>query len=44
MALLFLGRFAEARVVLSRAIEELPEASGWNALARLYLAVAEMQA
>jgi tetratricopeptide (TPR) repeat protein len=44
MALLFLGKSAEARTALSRAIEELPEASGWNALARLYLAVAEMQA
>ena len=43
MALLFTGRTVEARTQLSAAIAGLPEASGWNALARLYLAVAEIQ-
>lgn len=42
MARLFLGRTAEARGSLQEAIKVLPEASGWNALARLYLAVAEI--
>lgn len=42
MALLFLGRIAEAKPVLTQAIAGLPETSGWNALARLYLAVAEI--
>lgn len=42
MARLFLGRFAEARAALTEAVAVLPEAGGWNALARLYLAVAEI--
>ena len=42
MALLFLGKPAEARPALSAAAAVLPEAGGWNALARLYLAVAEI--
>jgi len=42
MALLFTGKIAEAKAALTKAIEVLPEASGWNALARLYLAVAEI--
>ena len=42
MALLFLGRLADAKVALAEAARVLPEAGGWNALARLYLAVAEI--
>jgi tetratricopeptide (TPR) repeat protein len=42
MALLFLGQLTEARIVLTKAVAALPEAGGWNALARLYLAVAEI--
>lgn len=42
MALLFLGRLTEARAALTRAVEVIPEVSGWNALARLYLAIAEI--
>lgn len=42
MARLFLGRFAEAKPLLTKAVEVLPEAQGWNALARLYLALAEI--
>ena len=42
MARLFLGRAAEAKPALAKAIELLPEASGWNALARLYLALAQI--
>lgn len=42
MALLFLGRFAQAKNALPAAVAVLPDASGWNALARLYLAVAEI--
>lgn len=42
MALLFLGRIAEAKTALNGAVAVLPETSGWNALARLYLAVAEI--
>jgi tetratricopeptide (TPR) repeat protein len=42
MARLFLGRIAEARDFLQKAIDAIPEASGWHALARLYLAVAEI--
>ncbi|MDY3553133.1 hypothetical protein R5W24_002225 [Gemmata sp. JC717] len=42
MARLFLARFAQARASLQKAIEAIPETSGWNALARLYLAVAEI--
>ena len=42
MALLFLGRTADAKAALAKAVAALPESSGWNALARLYLAVAEI--
>ena len=42
MALLFLGKIAEAKPALAKAVAALPETSGWNALARLYLAVAEI--
>lgn len=42
MARLFLGRTAEAREALQKAVNVIPESSGWNALARLYLAVAEI--
>ena len=42
MALLFLDQLAESRTVLTQAVAALPETSGWNALARLYLAVAEI--
>jgi tetratricopeptide (TPR) repeat protein len=42
MALLFLGKTAEAKTALAKTIAVLPEASGWNALARLYLALAEI--
>jgi hypothetical protein len=42
MALLFLGKIAEAKTSLTKATATLPEASGWNALARLYHAVAEI--
>lgn len=43
MASLFLGRFTEARAALTQAAQVLPESSGWHALARLYLSVAEIQ-
>jgi tetratricopeptide (TPR) repeat protein len=42
MARLFLGQVAEARESLQKAVDAIPETSGWNALARLYLAVAEI--
>ena len=42
MALLFLGNTADAKAALAKAVAAIPEASGWNALARLYLAVAEI--
>ena len=42
MARLFLGQFAQARASLQEAVDAIPETSGWNALARLYLAVAEI--
>jgi tetratricopeptide (TPR) repeat protein len=42
MARLFLGRIAESRDLLQRAVTAIPESSGWNALARLYLALAEI--
>jgi tetratricopeptide (TPR) repeat protein len=42
MALLFLGKIVEAKAALNRAVGVLPETSGWNALARLYLALAEI--
>lgn len=43
MALLFTGQPAESRKAFAKAIEAIPETSGWNALARLYMAVAEIQ-
>jgi tetratricopeptide (TPR) repeat protein len=43
MALLFLGRASEARTLLAKAADRIPETSGWNALARLYVALAEIQ-
>ncbi len=42
MALLFLDRPADARPLLARAAGQIAETSGWNALARLYLALAEI--
>jgi hypothetical protein len=42
MARLFLGRIAESQAFFQRAIDAIPETSGWHALARLYLAVAEI--
>jgi hypothetical protein len=42
MARLFIGRIADARAPLQQAVDAIPEASGWHALARLYLAVAEI--
>ncbi len=42
MALLFLGKIADAKTALTKAIASLPETSNWTALARLYLAVAEI--
>jgi tetratricopeptide (TPR) repeat protein len=44
MALLFHGKTAEARTALSKAVTQLPEMSGWNALGRLYLALSEIHA
>lgn len=43
MAALFLGKPADARSLLNRAAEQLPEASAWHHLGRLYLALAEMR-
>jgi tetratricopeptide (TPR) repeat protein len=43
MAALFTGRPAEARLSLNRAVEQIPEASAWHHLGRLYLALAEMR-
>ncbi|HEY1379543.1 MAG TPA: hypothetical protein VGF55_22255 [Gemmataceae bacterium] len=40
MAALFTGRPADARADLRRAVERLPESSGWHHLGRLYLALA----
>ena len=42
MARLFMGLIAEARAALQTAVDALPDSSGWHALARLYLAVAEI--
>lgn len=42
MALLFLGRFADARLALTAAIEVLPEGNGWRDLAELYRTLAEI--
>jgi tetratricopeptide (TPR) repeat protein len=43
MAALFLGRPAEARTWLGKAVAELPEAGAWHHLGRLYLTLAEMR-
>jgi len=43
LALLFTGKNAEAPKAFSKTIAVLPESTGWNALARLYQAVAEIQ-
>jgi len=40
MAALFTGRPADARTDLHRAVEQIPEASGWHHLGRLYLGLA----
>jgi len=40
MALLFLGKPAEARAPLTQAVAQLPEAGAWHHLARLYLTLA----
>jgi hypothetical protein len=40
MAALFTGRPNEARADLRRAVEQIPETSGWHHLGRLYLALA----
>lgn len=42
MANLFLGKLDTAKGLLTKAVAALPESSGWHALARLYLAVAEI--
>src|SRR5262249_1968031 len=42
MASLFLGKTKEARTALNKAVAALPEDQGWNALARLYLSLAEI--
>ncbi len=42
MARLFLGQLADAKPALQKAIDAIPETSGWSALAKLYLAVAEI--
>lgn len=41
LAALFSDRFADARPLLARAADGLPETGSWHHLARLYLAVAE---
>jgi hypothetical protein len=43
MAALFLGRAAEARSPLSRAVSQLSDENGWHHLGKLYLALAEMK-
>ena len=40
MASLFLGRVAEARTALGKAVAQLPETSAWHHLGQLYLALA----
>jgi tetratricopeptide (TPR) repeat protein len=42
MAALFLGKTAEARASLSKAVTQLPEDNAWHHLGRLYLALAEL--
>src|SRR5207244_10792645 len=43
MAALFLGQRGEARGWLRGAADQLPEASAWHHLARLYLTLAEIR-
>jgi hypothetical protein len=43
MAALVLGRAAEARSPLSRAVSQLSDENGWHHLGKLYLALAEMK-
>jgi hypothetical protein len=43
MAELFLGNAKAARTALADIVQELPDASGWHHLARLYLTLAEMR-
>ena len=43
MAALFLGRAADARSPLSRAVSQLSDENGWHHLGKLYLALAEMK-
>lgn len=43
MAALFLGRSADAHAALAQAVQQVPEASAWHHLGRLYLALAEMR-
>ncbi|MFO0799264.1 MAG: hypothetical protein U0804_17495 [Gemmataceae bacterium] len=42
MAMLFLGRAADAKDVLTAAVQALPEGSGWRDLAELYRTLAEI--
>jgi len=44
MASLFLGDAAEARAALDQAVAQLPEASAWHHLGRLYLTLTETRA
>ena len=43
MAALFLGRPAEVRSPLTKAVSSLPEDNAWHHLGRLYLALAELR-
>lgn len=44
MAMLFLDRARDAKASLAKAVAMIPESSGWHALARLYLSLAEIRA
>jgi tetratricopeptide (TPR) repeat protein len=43
MAALFLGNAADARPLLSKAVDQLSGEDGWHHLGRLYLTLAEMR-
>ena len=43
MSALFLNQRAKARECLKKAIDKLPETSGWHHLASLYLALSEIR-
>jgi hypothetical protein len=43
MAALFLGRTADARTVLTKAVAQLPETSAWHHLGHLYLALVDVR-